>query len=556
MISKPIRRWKICYGNGYRVKNGRRGAHFLQIAYTTCSHFLFIFISRMIKGKCLEQEEMVLKNWMKGHKVLVVVLVALVVIAIAGIFIVPRILGNGKEAVRETKQNTVNLSKMDLTSSVSATGTLESAKTKIVSASVSNVEIKKFYVEEGDEVTKGQKLVTFDEADLRESLSEAKENLADTKVQNSTELASANRKLAEAQETYSSQKKKYATSVADAKSEYQEAKKAVSSAKTAEGQQKAQETLSQAKKAYEQAKSEQESGNKQNKNNVQSAKEQVTSTKNSNKKSLREAERQVTDAADALEGCSVTAPMAGFVTAVEAKEGDTYNGGDLIEISDCTNLQVSTTVDEYDISNIEKGQRVVILTDATDEEELEGTITYVAKTTGSSLNSSSSGSAGTTGAGSSSMGSTSSGSASGYEVRIQVKKANDKLRIGMTAKCSIILKEASDVYAVPYDAVHTNTSGDTVLYVMDDNGMRSEVEVTKGMESDYYVEVSGDGLSENLQVIIPTDEPSTSTDTSESDSFDGLMGGGMKGGGNYNKGNRGNSSGGGPGGAPGGAPGM
>ena len=105
----------------------------------------------------------------------------------------------------------------------------------------------------------------------------------------------------------------------------------------------------------------------------------------------------------------------------------------------------------------------------------------------------------------------------------------------------------TDVYAVPYDAVHTNTNGDTVLYVMDSSGMRSEVSVTKGMESDYYVEVSGDGLSEGLQVMIPTDSASTSSDQKDSGgSLDGLIGGGQQGG---SRGNRG-------GGAPGGMPGM
>ena len=314
--------------------------------------------------------------------------------------------------------------------------------------------------------------------------------------------------------------------------------------------------MSQAKKAYEQAKSEQESGDKQNKNSIQTAKDQVASTKNNNKKSLREAERQLTQAEEALESCSVTAPISGTVTAIGAEDGDSYNGGDLIEISDCTNLQVSTTVDEYDISSVEEGQRVVILTDATGEDELEGNIIYVAKTMGSSLNSSASaGNSASAGAGSSSMGGSGSGS-SGYEVRINVKTKNDKLRIGMTAKCSIVLEEAADVYAVPYDAVHTNTSGDTVLYVMDDSGMRSEVTVTKGMESDYYVEVSGEGLSEGLKVIIPTDEPSSAQDSSSgSGSLDGLMGGGMRGemrGAARGNGNRGNFG----GGAPGGAPGM
>ena len=140
--------------------------------------------------------------------------------------------------------------------------------------------------------------------------------------------------------------------------------------------------------------------------------------------------------------------MSGTVTAVGVEAGDSYSGGEMFEISDCTDLQVSTTVSEYDITKVKKGQKVVILTDATDEEEIEGKITYVALTTGSSSLSSASSATGGNGTGASSMTSSES-SSDGYEVRIQILKENKNLRVGMTAKCSIILEEASDVYAVP-----------------------------------------------------------------------------------------------------------
>ena len=252
-----------------------------------------------------------------------------------------------------------------------------------------------------------------------------------------------------------------------------------------------------------------------------------------------------------LRGCSVTAPISGTVTAIAVEEGDTYNGGNLIEISDCTDFHVTTTVDEYDISDIEKGQKVVILTDATGEEELEGEITYVAKTMGNSLSNSSNGSANSSN-GTTSMASSGTGSSSGYEVRIAVQTKNTKLRVGMTAKCSIILEETKDVFAVPYDAIHTNPNGNTVIYVKDDSGMQSEIAVTKGLESDYYVEVSGDELDDNLQVIIPTDVSSASNESSESGNLDGLMGPGM----NSDKGGNRKNFGGNPGGGPGVPPGM
>ena len=62
--------------------------------------------------------------------------------------------------------------------------------------------------------------------------------------------------------------------------------------------------------------------------------------------------------------------MDGTVTGIGAEAGDSYQGGNLVEISDCTNLRVSTSVDEYDISDVAKGQKVVILTDATGDEDL------------------------------------------------------------------------------------------------------------------------------------------------------------------------------------------
>ena len=492
-----------------------------------------------------------MKGWLKGHKKIIVGIVIAVIVCVAAAITIFFFFGKKKKTkdTTQVKQNTVALTKMDLTNSVSATGTLESATTKTISASVSNVEVKKVLVEEGDTVKKGDVLAEFDKTDLQESYEEALETYNDTKTQTASELSSAKRKLSEAQETYTTQKAKYAKAVKEAKATYTAAKKAVSTAKTAEEKTKANETQEKAKSAYEQAVEEQTNGNKQNKNSVTDAKESVTTTTNNNKKSLREAKKNVDDAKELVDQCKVKATMDGTVTAVGVETGDSYSGGDMFEISDCSDLMVSTTVSEYDIADVKKGQKVVILTDATDDTEINGEITYVAVTTGSSLSSSSSSSS------NSSMGmssSSSSDSSSGYEVRIKVKDKNDALRVGMTAKCSIILDEVEDVYAVPYDAIHTNTRGESVIYTLDKStNIRSEVVVTKGMESDYYVEVSGDGLSEDLQVIIPSDETSSSKSDSSKDSSSSFSlpgtGGGSSGGG---------MGGGQPGGGMGGGPGM
>lgn len=495
------------------------------------------------------------------HKALAIVIAVFIVMAAAGIFLLFRMNKPEEKVFASGQQNTVELKKMDLTNSVSATGTIESVKTKLVSAQVSDTEVRTVKVSEGDKVKKGQTLVTFDKTDLQSALSEAKENLSDVTEQAERELSSAKRKLSEAESTYQSQKSQLAKSVAAAKKNYQSAKKSVKAVSTASQaeKEKAQSALSQSKSAYEQAVAEQEKMNKQNKSEIQSAKDSVTIAESNNRKSIREAKKKVEDASQALEECSVTAPMSGTVTAVGVEPGDIYSGGDLFEISSCTDLQVSTTVGEYDISNVKKGQKVVILTDATGEKELEGKITYVAVSAGSSSLStgSSNNSAGGSSMSSGGVTSATSSSDSGYIVKIKINGTDEKLRIGMTAKCSILLKEAEDVYAVPYDAVHSNVEGKQVIYVADGEGKR-EVEVEKGMESDYYVEISGENLKEGMKVILPSDSVETDKDSETSkDSGDtgipnlgGMPQGDKSGTGNRGYGNRA------PGGFNGGGPGM
>ena len=89
------------------------------------------------------------------------------------------------------KQSTTTLTKMDLTDSISASGTIESKKTRSVTAQVNDVTVQKIYVKVGDEVKKGDKLVSFDSDSLSESLSEAQDSLQDVQSSAASEVESA-----------------------------------------------------------------------------------------------------------------------------------------------------------------------------------------------------------------------------------------------------------------------------------------------------------------------------------------------------------------------------
>lgn len=489
---------------------------------------------------------------MKKKKVVIITFAAIVAVAACGggIFAAKHKRTAAKTMVQKTQ--TLALSKMDLVDSISATGTIESANSKTVSVSANNMTIKEVRIKAGDTVQEGDMLAVLDVSDLEDSLADAKENLSDTTDDADSEIADAKDSLADAEDTYATEKTKQAKKVAEAKSTYETAKSDVAALKkklaacsdaaekTALNEQlsKAQETLSQAKSAYVQAQETQETTNKQNASNVTNAKKQVTQAQKNKDKSVKEANQQVEQAQDALDQCEVTAPISGTVTAVNVEEGDTYSGGDMFQIDDISSFTVTTSVDEYDISSVSVGQRVVILTEATDETELEGEITFVAP------------------AASTSQSMTGSSTTSGYEVDIAVKTTDERLRIGMTAKCSIVCNEADDVYAVPYDAVHEDTQGSYILVTgsqdaadgqaADDRTIgrsstrnqaaadsqdvenTQKIYVTKGMETDYYVEISGDGLQEGLQVVIPTD--AVSSDAGDSTESTNLPFGGGDGG--------------------------
>lgn len=463
-----------------------------------------------------------MKQKLKKHRKKIVVIAIVLVIVIAAVVIIGKVKsGQTKKEKQEIqKENTVSLEKMDLTKSISATGTIESKESREVSANVNGVTIKKVNVSVGDEVKKGKSLITFDETDLQESLAEG-----------SSSIEKAQKQVSDAKSEYADVKSEENSKVAKAKKAYEEAKKS-----------KQKEQISQAKTEYENAVSTRKSTLKQSKSSIEQAQEALETAKSSAKKSIKEAKKQVTQAQESLDKCAVTAPMDGIVTSISVQEGDTYSGGTILQIEDVSGYTISTSVDEYDISNVKVGQKVIVLTEATDEDELEGEVTFVAPSTESSSGSSSSQSGESGG-----MTSTSS-SSDGYEVQIALKTADDRLKLGLTARCSIVEEEAADVFAVPYDAVSQNTSGESVINVSEgENGSvsKKQIVVTKGMESDYYVEVQSDEMTEGMKVIIPTDSTSDSTsEESENDSLSGLLGGGggMQGG-----------SGGGPGGgAPGG----
>ena len=153
-------------------------------------------------------------------------------------------------------------------------------------------------------------------------------------------------------------------------------------------------------------------------------------------------------------------------------------------------------IGEYDISDIEVGQKVLIKTEATREEELEGTIIFISPTASQNA-----GSSGVT-----------------YTVRISVDTPNDRLRLDMSASLSIIIEQHENALTVPYNAIQTDVDENTYVEVYEDGEVK-KVFVTILMESNYYTEITSKDLKEGQLVVVVSESGST-------DPFEMMMQGG------------------------------
>lgn len=185
-----------------------------------------------------------------------------------------------------------------------------------------------------------------------------------------------------------------------------------------------------------------------------------------------------------IEDCTVTAGADGTITALNATVGSSAggaSGGVLAVIQDTGHLKVAVTIDEDDIKRVQVGQEALIRSDATGDAQIAGRLSQLSLTADAS------------------------GSGAGFGAQVTVTDADSGLLIGLSAKVELILSQAENVYAVPYDALETDEDGQTVVYArMPGETEFSPVPVETGLESGDRVEIRGDGLADGMEVRVST----------------------------------------------------
>jgi len=180
----------------------------------------------------------------------------------------------------------------------------------------------------------------------------------------------------------------------------------------------------------------------------------------------------------ALEEATLTAPMAGTITAVAIVTGE-IPGSSLpaVVLSDLATMEIEIDVDETDVAPIVVGQAATFSLDALPDVSLVGEVTHIAPTAD-----------------------TASGTVL-YPVTLQLTEMPEDLPVysGMTAEVEIITASQENALIVPLRAIHSE-EGHT--YVNRITGGEIElVKVELGMITDTEVEILN-GLDEGDVVSV------------------------------------------------------
>ncbi|MCI8713066.1 MAG: HlyD family efflux transporter periplasmic adaptor subunit [Ruminococcus sp.] len=501
--------------------------------------------------------------WMKKHKKLCVLSAILLIVAVAAGVIGIRVNRAMEELERElNRPDTAKVERRTLVESVSTTGTFQAAYESNITSEVTNTTVQGVYVKLGDRVTAGDVICVLDTTELEEDLADARKDLADSEKSSREDMERAQRQLDDATRTRDESTSDLDRSINDAQQNWQEAQadrielenrlaevesqmeqlKASYESEEGDESQKgsymdspsyaplneqlislpgqistAQRAEERAKNNYDSAVADRENRLRRINDTYQSAVDNYNAAVDRNQDASKREREQVADLEERISAATVKTPIDGIVTDLGATLWADYNGGSLAVIKNTDTLRVEADIDEYDVNKIQIGQEVVIRSNATGDVELTGIVSSVAPAaSGSETSNSSVGSIGGLDLGElneMSGGGLGGGSSDGvvYPILIDVAVPGAEVRLGMTAKLSIILSKQENVLSVPFDAVQDD--GDGGLFVEEVTGKDEEgeyttrkISVTKGVESDYYVEIGGSDVKEGMEIIVPKTE--------------------------------------------------
>lgn len=434
---------------------------------------------------------------------------------IAVIFSLVRCGSNVAGAIQSaaSMEQALPLEEQDLSSSINATGTVESQNVYSVTTDLT-CKVKELKVALGDHVEAGDVLCVFDDSDVREQIATLEEQVSASDQLAAKQNQIAERNLQDAKNDQASQINSANTAITDAQSAYDKTNADYNNAKSQLDAAIAQGSDNAVISALQEQVSTLDGKLQEANTTLKAAKDNLTQVQKATDQTIQTAQDTVdtnalTNSKDAqttkelaklyrqLDQMTVVAGQSGIITQLNIAQGGVPNGP-LMQIEDNTNLKVKVSIKEKDITKVQQGMAAKITADALPDQTNTGVVNKVinfassdAKTADQSAASGTSGS---------------SGSAYSAEVNVD---AGSSLLLGMTVKVEITLKEGGKGMAVPYDSIATDDDGSYVYRGKeqdDGNYLIEKVPVTVGDSTDYYTGISSDELELGDLIISTPDD--------------------------------------------------
>ncbi|PMW98659.1 efflux RND transporter periplasmic adaptor subunit [Pseudomonas sp. FW215-R2] len=376
-----------------------------------------------------------------ARRALLIALCLIPVIAVAAWQVLPP--GRDKFA-------TVQVSRGDIESSVTALGTLQPRRYVDVGAQASG-QIRKIHVEVGDVVKEGQLLVEIDPATQKAKLDASQFSIENLKAQ-----------LQEQQAQHELARQKY----------------------------QRQQNLA--------------AGGATREEDVQTARAELKATQariDMFQAQIRQAQASLRSDQAELGYTRIFAPMAGTVVALDAREGQTLNAQQqtplILRIAKLSPMTVWAEVSEADIGHVKPGMTAYFTTLSGGNRRWSSTVRQILPVPPKPLDQTSQGG-----------GSPTSTSKSGagrvvlYTVLLDVDNADNALMAEMTTQVFFVSNQAKDVLTAPIAALHGSTKPDSqIARVVAQNGDIEQRTVRTGISDRLKVQIL-DGLSEGDHLLI------------------------------------------------------
>ncbi|EJN16566.1 efflux RND transporter periplasmic adaptor subunit [Pseudomonas sp. GM80] len=376
-----------------------------------------------------------------ARRALLVALCLIPVVAVAAWQILPP--GRDKFA-------TVQVSRGDIESSVTALGTLQPRRYVDVGAQASG-QIRKIHVEVGDVVKQGQLLVEIDPSTQKAKLDASQFSIENLKAQ-----------LQEQQAQHELARQKY----------------------------QRQQNLA--------------AGGATREEDVQTARAELKATQariDMFRAQIRQAEASLRSDQAELGYTRIYAPMEGTVVALDAREGQTLNAQQqtplILRIAKLSPMTVWAEVSEADIGHVKPGMSAYFTTLSGGQRRWSSSVRQILPVPPKPLDQTSQG-------GGSPTSSTKSGAGRVvlYTVLLDVDNADNALMAEMTTQVFFVANQAKDVLTAPIAALQGNTQpGHRIARVVAQNGDIQQRDVRTGISDRMKVQIL-DGLSEGDHLLI------------------------------------------------------